>query len=170
MNTPSPDRIGSPMSVPSGAAIAVKQPPEIAPMLAPALVVSGHDLAAPLNQRAVGVEEKLGIVESSTVSFVDADGHDDSRLLLRVADGIGSRRWYRYRLIEQLEVLTSGNDLVARLDERKVRVLGHHGFWKRGKLHSLLPEFLDLAHDLVDRSLAAIEDGTQLDCRGSYNS
>jgi hypothetical protein len=60
-------------------------------------------------------------------------------------------------------VLTSGNDLVGGLDEREVRIVRHHGFRERGELHTLLPQFVDLSHDLVDRSLAAVEDGTQLD-------
>jgi hypothetical protein len=33
-----------------------------------------------LNQRAVGVEEKLCVVHSSTVTLVDADRHDNTRL------------------------------------------------------------------------------------------
>ena len=135
-----------------------------------ALVISGRDLAAPLDQGAVGIEEKLRVVEGSAVTFVDADGHDDSRLFAGFADGIGGRRRHRHRLIEQLEVLTSANDLVGGLDERKVRVVRHHGFRERGELHALLPEFVDLSHDLVDRSLAAIENGTQLDRRGFHGS
>jgi hypothetical protein len=35
MTTPSPERIGSPSNLPSRTAIAVKQPPDIAPMLPP---------------------------------------------------------------------------------------------------------------------------------------
>ena len=49
-----------------------------------ALVIGGRDLAAPLNQGAIGIEEKLGVVEGSAVTLVDADGHDDSRLLGRL--------------------------------------------------------------------------------------
>ena len=62
----------------------------------------------------------------------------------------------------------SGNDLVGGLDERKVRVVRHHGLRERGELHPLLAKLVDLPHDLFDRSLAAIEDGTQLD-RGGFN-
>ena len=67
-------------------------------------------------------------------------------------------------------MLTSGNDLVGGLDERKVWVVRHDGFRERGELHALLPKFVDLLHDFVDRALAAIEDGTQLDRRGFHSS
>ena len=39
---------------------------------------------------------------------------------------------------------------------------------KRGELHPLLAKLVDLPHDLFDRSLAAVQDGTQLD-RGSFD-
>ena len=101
---------------------------------------------------------------------VNSDGHNHSRFLAGVADRVGGSRRHDHRLIEQLEVLTSGNDLVGGLDERKVRVVRHHGFRERRELHALVPKFVNLFHDLVDRSLAAIEDGTQLDRRGFHNS
>ena len=56
-----------------------------------ALVIGGRDLAAPLDQGAVGIEEKLGVVQGSAVTLVDADGHDDSRLPGSFADGVGGR-------------------------------------------------------------------------------
>ena len=79
-----------------------------------ALVVRGRDLAAPLNQGAVSVEEKLGVVQGAAVTFVDADRRDDARLLARVADGVGGSRRHRHRLIEQLEVLAASSDLIRR--------------------------------------------------------
>jgi hypothetical protein len=135
-----------------------------------ALVIGGRDLAASLDQGAVGIEEQLRVVKSAAVTFVDADGHHNSRLFARLADGVGGRRRHRHRLIEQLEVLTSGNDLVGGLDERKVRVVRHHGLRERGELHPLSAKLVDLPHDLIDRSLAAIQDGTQLDPRGFNDS
>jgi len=48
----------------------------------------------------------------------------------------------------------------ARLHASVVR---HHGLRERGELHPLLAKLVDLPRDLFDRSLAAIEDGTQLD-------
>jgi hypothetical protein len=55
--------------------------PEPSP-LAPdrALVVGGRSFAAPLNQGAVGIKEKLGVVEGSTVTLVDADGHNNCQI------------------------------------------------------------------------------------------
>ena len=105
-----------------------------------ALVVGRRDLAAPLDQAAVSVEEELGVVEGSAVTFVDADGHHDSRLFAGVADGIGGGRRHRHGLIEQLEVLAAADDLIGGLDERKVRVVGHHGFRKRGELHAFVAQ------------------------------
>ena len=78
-----------------------------------ALVIGGRDLAAPLDQGAVGIKEKLGVVQGSAVALVDADGHDNSRLFASFADGVGGRRGHRHRLIEQLQMLTSGDDLVG---------------------------------------------------------
>ena len=48
-----------------------------------ALVIGGRDLAAALNQGAVGIKEQLGVVQGSAVTLVDADGHDNSRLPCR---------------------------------------------------------------------------------------
>jgi len=42
-------------------------------------------------------------------------------------------------------------------------VVRHPGLRERGELHPLLAKLVDLPRDLFDRSLAAIEDGTQLD-------
>ena len=83
-----------------------------------ALVISRRYLAAPLNQGAVGIKEKLGVVQGSAVTLVDADGHNNSRLLASLADGVGGGRRHRHRLVEQLQVLTSGNDLVGGLEEK----------------------------------------------------
>src|SRR5918912_3742718 len=52
-----------------------------------ALVMGGLDLAAPLNQGAVGIKEKLGVVQGSAVTLVDADGHNDSGMFASFADG-----------------------------------------------------------------------------------
>jgi len=71
-------------------------------------------------------------------------------------------------LVEQLPVLRSDDGLVRGLYERKVRVARHHGLWERGELHVLLAQLVDPPHNLLDRSLAAIEDRTQLD-RGGFD-
>src|SRR5258707_1205737 len=49
------------------------------------------------------------------------------------------------------------------------RKTGHHRLREGRELHPLLAKLVDLAHDLVDGSLAAIEHGTQLD-RGSLHN
>ena len=50
----------------------------------------------------------------------------------------------------------SGNDLVSRLDERKVRVVRHHCFRERDELHA--------AHQLLERfSLVDVPDARAAD-------
>jgi len=61
-------------------------------------------------------------------------------------------------------MLPSADHLVGGLDERQIRVVRHHGLREGGELHALSTKVVDLSHDLGDRSLAAIQDGTQLDC------
>jgi hypothetical protein len=56
-----------------------------------AFVIRRRDLATPLNQRAVGVEEQLGVVQGGAVALVDADGHDHARRFTRVADRVRRR-------------------------------------------------------------------------------
>jgi hypothetical protein len=51
---------------------------------------------------------------------------------------------------------------------RRQDTVSHDGLRECGELHSLLAKRVDLPHDLFDRSLAAIEDRTQLD-RGGFN-
>ena len=46
-----------------------------------ALVISGRDRAAPLNQGAVGIEEEMGVVQGSAITLVDPDRYDNARLL-----------------------------------------------------------------------------------------
>src|SRR5262245_58330819 len=55
------------------------------------LVVGGRDLAAPLEQGAVGIEQKLSVVHSSAVTLVHADRNDDPRLLGSRPDDVRGR-------------------------------------------------------------------------------
>jgi hypothetical protein len=71
-----------------------------------------RDLAAPLKQCAVGVEQQLRVVQGVAVALVDADGHDHARLF-HVADGVRGRRRHSHRLVDQPKVLAPANDLVA---------------------------------------------------------
>src|SRR6185436_10180511 len=81
------------------------------------LVIRRRDLAAALKQGSIRIEEELGIVESPAVALVDADRHDDARLLASLADRVDGRRRHSDGLLQQLQVLASGNDLVSRLYE-----------------------------------------------------
>jgi hypothetical protein len=76
-------------------------------------VIRRRDLAAPLDQRTIGIEEQLRVVHRFAVTLVDADGYHDPRLLARVADCVGRSRRHHHGLIEQLQVLTSADDLVG---------------------------------------------------------
>src|SRR5215469_10494946 len=91
----------------NAADLAVDCPQTRAVALAPnhALVIGGRDLAAPLNQGAVGIKEKESIVQGSAITLVDANGHDNTRLLASFADGVGGRRRHGHCLVEQLPVL-----------------------------------------------------------------
>src|SRR5215207_7025979 len=135
-----------------------------------ALMIGGRDLAAPLDQGAVGIEEKLCVVQGSAVTLVHADGHDDSRLPGGIADGVRGGGRHRHGLVEQLQLLGSDDFLDRGLDPRKVRVVRHHGLRERGELYPLPAEFVNLPHDLFDRPLTAIEHWAQLDCGGFDDS
>ena len=56
-----------------------------------AFEVSRRDLAATLNQCAVGVKEQLRIVDGAAVTLVHADGHHHARLAGGLADGVSCR-------------------------------------------------------------------------------
>ena len=60
------------------------------------------DLAAPLNQRAIGVEQKPGVVNGSAITLVDAKGHNNSRLFASFTNGVGRRGRNRHGLLQQI--------------------------------------------------------------------
>ena len=66
--------------------------------------------------------------------------------------------------------LTTAGDLIGRLHVREVRVVRHDRLGERRELDALSTELADLAHDLVDGSLAAVEHRAQLDRRGFDDS
>jgi hypothetical protein len=101
------------------------------------LVIRRRDLAAALKQGSVRIEEELRVVERSAVALVDANRRDDARLLASLADRGDGRRRHGDGLLQQLQVLASGNDLVGRLYEGKIRVVRHHGFGKRRELDAV---------------------------------
>jgi hypothetical protein len=51
--------------------------------------VGRTDLAAALDQRTVGIEQELRIIERATVALVDANGHDHAGLPAGVTDRQG---------------------------------------------------------------------------------
>ena len=104
-----------------------------------ALVVGGRYLAAPVDQRAVGVEQKLGVIQGSSVTLVDADGDSDCRPLGNCADSVRSKRRHCHCLVEQLPLLGPGDLLCGGLNDRKVRVAGNDGLRENCESAPCLP-------------------------------
>jgi hypothetical protein len=61
-------------------------------------MVSRGNLAATLNQSAVGIEQQLCVVERATIALVDANGHHHPGLLASFADGVSGGRRYGHCL------------------------------------------------------------------------
>jgi hypothetical protein len=119
-----------------------------------------------LDQGAVGIKEQLCVVDRPAIALVDADRHHHPRLARSLADRVGCGRRYRHGLLEQSEMLDSGQKLNARLHRGKIRVVRHDGFRERRELHALLTEFEDLLHHLFDGGLTVVEYRTDLNCSG----
>ncbi len=129
-----------------------------------ALVVGRGDLAAMLEQPAVGIEQELCVVERAAVALVHADGNDRSRLPAGLADGLGGGRRDGDRLFEQALVFRAHPE--RRLHEGEVGVVRHHRLREGSEQHALATEGEDLPADLVHGALAAVEDRAQLDGGG----
>jgi hypothetical protein len=71
-------------------------------------------------------------------------------------------RRHRHRLFQQALVLLAGHQLQRRLHEGEVGVVGNHRLGEGGELHALFAELRDLAHDLLDRGLPAVQHGAEL--------
>lgn len=69
-------------------AVDSSQPGTVA--LAPdyAFMVGRGNLAATLNQCAIGIEQQLCVTDRATIALVDAKGHDHRGLLAGVAYGV----------------------------------------------------------------------------------
>ena len=65
-----------------------------------ALMVGRGNLAATLNQGAVGIEQQLRVVERATIALVDADGHHHPGLLAGFTDGVSGGRRYSHCLFK----------------------------------------------------------------------
>ncbi|MCY1242972.1 hypothetical protein D9M72_559730 [compost metagenome] len=123
-------------------------------------MVGRGNLAATLDQRAVGIEQQLRVVQRAATALVDADGHDHPRLPGRSADGIGGMRRHGDCLVQQLEVF--GGHFEWRLHVGKVRVVRHEGLREDGELHTLLAEFENLLHHFVDGAFSAVKNRADL--------
>ena len=131
-----------------------------------ALEMRRRDLAAALHQRAVGIKEQLRVVDGAAVTLVDADRHHHAGLACRLGNRIRCGGRNSDCLLQQSQVLFSGQQFNARLDGGEVRVVRHHGFRKGCELHALLAEFADLASDLFDGGFPAVKHGADLHCGG----
>lgn len=128
-------------------------------------VVGRHDLAAALQQGAVGVEQQLRVVQRSTVALVDTDRYDHACRTGGLGDRVDRRRRDRHGLVEEPQVLRS--HLEGALDEREVRVVGDHRFRERRELHVAACQLRDLADHLFHGALATVKDGAELHCGGA---
>src|SRR6187399_1321721 len=120
-------------------------------------MIGGRDLASPLDQHAIGIEEELRVVQGPALALVDADGHHDACFLAGVSDRVGGWGGHSNRLVEQTQVLLPHDDLPRGLNEREIRVVRHESLGKSGELHSLLPEFANFAHNFLDCSVATVK-------------
>ena len=123
-------------------------------------VIGRRDLATPLKQRAVGVEQQLRVVQGAAVTFVDADGHHDSGRPGRIGDGVGRADGMVTAWSSRLRC--SLTELEGSLQKREVRVVRHDRLGESRELHTSVAEFGDLGDDLLDGAVAAVEHRTDL--------
>lgn len=103
-----------------------------------ALMLGGRDLAASLDQFAIGIEQKLRVVNGSAVALVDTDRDDNSGLSGSFGDGVDRWRRHRHRLIEQFLLLGTDDVLHRCLNKRKIWVVGNDRLGEGGKLDALV--------------------------------
>jgi hypothetical protein len=90
-----------------------------------------------LDERAVGIEQELRIIDRAAIALVDADGDDHASLLGGFGDHAGRVGRYGHRLIEQFVVLRA--HLIGRFDEGKIGVVGNDRFREGCELDALAP-------------------------------
>ena len=61
-----------------------------------ALMVGRADLAATLNQGAVGIKQQLRVIDRAAIALIDANRHHHPGLLAGFADGAGGGRRHRH--------------------------------------------------------------------------
>src|SRR5215207_284026 len=123
-------------------------------------MIRRHDLAPALDQRPVGIEQKLGIVNGISVALVDTDRDDHVRLFRGLADRTGFRGGDGDRLLHEPQLLLRYCE--GGQHEGEVGVVGDHGLGKGCELHALRGEFTDLLHNLLDGPVAAVQYGAEL--------
>jgi len=151
---------------PPDGAVDGDQAPPVALPPEDAFVIGRRGLSPALDERAVGVEQQLGVEQAATVSFVDADGDHDARLPSRLTECVGCRRGDGDRLVHQPEMFSG--ELERWLEESEVRVVRDNGFRECRELHLTTAQFGDLSDDLLNGLLAAVQHWAQLN-RGGPN-
>ena len=93
-----------------------------------ALVEGGRDLAAGEFQRAVGVEDDLGVVERAVVAFVHAEDDDHVVTPCGGADGVGDGAGDGDGVFVEPDVLLARR--YGWMDEGEIRIPGNECFGK----------------------------------------
>src|SRR5262245_42904512 len=100
-----------------------------------AFVVGRADLAAALDQGAVGIKQQLSIVERAAIALVYANCHHHAGLLAGLADRRRRGRWHGHGLLEQSQILP--DHLEWPLHEGEIGVVRDNGFGKSCELDAL---------------------------------
>jgi hypothetical protein len=120
-------------------------------------MIGGHDLAALSDQRAVRVEDELGIVEAATVSLVDTQDDHGPRTSGRGTYGLGHRAWDIHRLI-----VVSGEEIDHqnwRIERCEIGIDRNDSLGEDRQLHLLPAALLDGPHDLFGGPVAVRDHG-----------
>ena len=116
-----------------------------------AFVVRGHDLAALANQRAVRVEDELGVVEAAPLALVYAENHHRACSSRRASHRFGHRSRYVDGFGVQPEREIPDRDRCV--EHRKVGVAGDDGLGEHRQTNPLQPAALDRLDDLLQRGV-----------------
>ena len=125
-----------------------------------ALVVGGGDFAAMLDQRAVSVEQQLGVIKRATITLVDADAGHDTGFAARCTYLPSDIRGHDDCLLKQAQMLLAHGE--GRLHKRKVRVVRHHSFREHRELNVLATQVQERVTQFGDRGFTGIQHRTEL--------
>ena len=136
------------------------QPGAIA--LAPdhALMEGRRELAALQLERAVGIENQLGVVERAVVALIDAQHDDHAVPPRRRGDRLRHRARHRDRMLIEPEMLGPGEH--RRMDEGKIRIPGNEGLREYREFYAFLPGLRDRGQNALKRSGRGFEVGRDL--------